>query len=515
MAFLLATLIAALLSWAAFPPLGWGFLAFLAPASYLWALRNVGLSRQALGLGVLYGGVSFGLILYWLWGLGFVAWFPLTVGFAAYAGLHAVVVWWARSMRPWQWWLLTVGSWALLDFARARYPFGGFPWGQLGYAVGSMAWPRGAAQWIGASGWSVVAVAVAAGLALMMDDLRRQGLFAAPVAVAAVLVALGALFPPSTDGPALRVAIVQGNTPCPRVHCEGEKAAIYDAHLELTGQIPAGSVDMVVWGENALGGDFEPVGNPEVAVALAGEARRLEAYLLVSGTRDVPDRPDLFANVNLLIGPDGEAIGEYLKRHPVPYGETVFFREYLDWIPQLSQVPRDMFRGDVPGVFPLVQTVGEGSTETYTLGTVISFEGAFARHARDTARAGAQLLTVNTNEASFGNTPASDQLIGITRVSAAENGLDLIHAAITGKSTFIDAGGGYGRTTDLYARDLLFGSVRWRTAGKTLYTRWGDWLQVLAMVGMAVPLSMWRPRRQPDYLFAPPGPPPGRAAIGL
>ncbi len=143
MAFLLATLVAALLSWAAFPPLDWGFLAFLAPAPYLWALRNVGLSRQALGLGVLHGGVSFGLILYWLWGLGLVAWFPLTLGFAAYSGLHAVVVWWARTMRPWQWWVIAVGSWALLDFARARYPFGGFPWGTLGYAVGSMGWPRG------------------------------------------------------------------------------------------------------------------------------------------------------------------------------------------------------------------------------------------------------------------------------------------------------------------------------------------------------------------------------------
>ncbi len=503
MAYLFATLVAAVLTFLAFPPVDWGFLAFVAPAPFLWALRRVGLSRQALGLGILYGSVAFGLILYWIAVLGVVAWLPLTLGFAGYAGAYAVVVWWARTMRAWQWWVVAVGGWAILEFARSRWPFGGFPWGSLGYAVSSMAWPRGAAQWLGASGWSVLAVAVAAGLALAVDEPLRQGWLAGSVAVVVVFTALGALFPPAVDGAPVRVAIVQGSTPCPRVHCTGEKAAIYDAHLELTMVIPEGSVDLVVWGENSLGGEFEPFGNPDVAVALAAEARRIGAHLLVSGTRGVSDTE--FANFNLLISPEGEAIGQYLKRHPVPFGEYVPFREYLDWIPQLEQVPRDMVRGDGPGVFPMEAPVGaEPVVGTRLLGTVISFEGAFARKAREAARAGAQLLSVNTNEASFGNSPASDQLIGITRVSAAENGVGVIHAAISGKSTLIGADGDVGRTTGLFERDLLLGVAEWREGGTTLYTRFGDWLQVLAMAAVVVPLAMWRPRRrqQPEFMFA-------------
>ncbi len=503
MAYLFATVVAGVLTWLAFPPAEWGFLVFLAPAPFLWALRRVGLSRQALGLGLLYGALAFGLILYWIAVLGVVAWLPLTIGFAAYSGAYAVVVWWARTMRPWQWWVVAVGGWAILEFARARWPFGGFPWGSLGYGAAAMSWPRGATQWIGASGWSVLAIAVAAGLALAVDEPRHQGWFAGSVASVVVLTALGGLFPPSVDGERLRVAIVQGNTPCPRVHCVGEKAAIYDAHLELTKVIPEDAVDLVVWGENSLGGDFEPFGNPDVAVALAGEARRIGAYLLVSGTRGVSDTE--FANFNLLISPEGEAVGEYLKRHPVPFGEYVPFREYLDWVPQLEQVPRDMVRGDGPGVFAMEAPIaGDGAVATRLLGTVISFEGAFARKARESARGGAQLLTVNTNEASFGDSPASDQLIGITRVSAAENGLQVIHAAISGKSTLIDANGAIGPTTDLYTRDILLGSVVWREGGRTLYTRLGDWLQLLAMVAVVVPVAMWRPRRasQSDFMFA-------------
>ena len=159
-----------------------------------------------------------------------------------------------------------------------------------------------------------------------------------------------------------------------------------------------------------------------------------------------------------------------------------------------------MVRGSVPGVFP-VQVEGE----PFVLGSVISFEGAFARYARDTLREGAQLLTVNTNEASFGDTPASDQLIGVTRMSAAENGVAIIHAAISGKSTFIDADGRVGPKTGLYEDAILFGEVSFREGGRTFYSRVGDWLQVLAIVAIVVPAAMWRPRqRQPDHLFAPP-----------
>ncbi len=511
MAYLFATFVAGLLTWLAFPPVDWGFMALVAPAPFLWSLRRVDLSRQALGLGLLYGSVAFGLILYWIIVLGVVAWLPLTIGFAAYSGAYALVVWWARTMRPWQWWLVAVGGWAILEFARSRFPFGGFPWGSLGYGVASMAWPRGAAQWIGASGWSVLAIAVAAGLALAVDDPLRQGFLAWSAALVILFTGLGAIFPPGADGAPLRVAIVQGSTPCPRIHCDGEKAAIYDAHLELTQVIPEAATDLVVWGENSLGGDFEPFGNPEVAVALAGEARRIGAYLLVSGTRGVS--PTEFINFNLLIAPDGEAAGEYQKRHPVPFGEYVPFREYLDWIPQLEQVPRDMRRGEGPGVMTLTVPVGaDPPSGTRELGTVISFEGAFARKAREAVRAGAQLLTVNTNEASFGNTPASDQLIGITKVSAAENGVGVIHAAVSGKSTLIDANGDVGPATELFTRDLLLGEAVWREAGHTLYTRWGDWLQMAAMLAVAVPVAMWRPRsrQQSDWMFTPAGRAPAR-----
>ena len=193
--------------------------------------------------------------------------------------------------------------------------------------------------------------------------------------------------------------------------------------------------------------------------------------------------------MNLLLNPDGQIVGEYWKRHPVPFGEYVPLRPLFDWIPALDQVPRDLERGTENTVFELPQG---------TLGSVISFEGAFPRSTRPFAQAGAELLVVATNKASFGNTPVSDQFIGMTRMRAAELGLDLVHAAITGKSAFIEADGTIVSQTEVFEAEVLLGTVHFRTAGPTPYARFGDWLQYLAIAGLSIPVGAAGLRRQLD-----------------
>lgn len=205
---------------------------------------------------------------------------------------------------------------------------------------------------------------------------------------------------------------------------------------------------------------------------MSAEAARLGAYFVVSGTRSAGD--DHFYNVNTVYAPNGDKVDEYLKRHPVPFGEYVPLRGLLDFIPQLEAVPRDMLRGDGPVIF---------ETPRGAIGTLISFEGAFSRLVRSEAQIGSQLLIIATNEASYGSGPASDQLIGLARVNAAAVGQDLVHVAITGRSTFITAAGEVGELTDLFTEEILEGRVRFRSAGPTLFTRFGDWVALIAIAG--------------------------------
>jgi len=154
-------------------------------------------------------------------------------------------------------------------------------------------------------------------------------------------------------------------------------------------------------------------------------------------------------------------------------------RGLLGFIPQLDQVPRDMVRGTEATVFP----IGDNF-----LGSVISFEGAFPRSIQAIAANGGQMMVVSTNESSFGETASSDQLIDMTRVNAAAIGQDLVHAAITGRSTFITADGSVGEKTGLYEEAVLYGDAAMRSAGPTLFTRFPFWPVVLGVIALTAGL---------------------------
>ncbi len=483
----LGAAIAGLILVYAFPPTGWAVLVVVSLSALLVIVRRVDSRWVAWAAGAAFGTTFFGFLFPWIGELGLVALMPLVVSQAAYVAIYAGLLHRGREAGPGRWFTLAVGGWALVELLRERFPFGGFPWGMLGYPLGEYQSLREAARWIGTSGWSVVAVAAAAGFVLAGEGLRFRrpaslGFLAAPLLVAGVLAVLTDVFPYPSGGAEIPVAIVQGNAPCLGYHCPGERERTYETHLRLSRSIPSGTVDLVVWPESANGGGFDPISDPTVAAEMAGEARRLGGALLAGGDRVVDDRS--WVNENVVFDADGELVGVYRKRHPVPFGEYVPARRLFTRIDALAAVPRDMARGDRPVVFE----AGFGP-----FGSVISFESSFARYARDTVRAGADLLVVATSQASYPFSMASDQLIGMTRMRAAELGVDVVHAARTGKSAIIVDGGRIEATTPLTVEAVLYGSVRLHRGGPTLYTRWGDWMQWAAVGAGAFALRKPRP----------------------
>jgi apolipoprotein N-acyltransferase len=339
---------------------------------------------------------------------------------------------------------------------------------------------------LGTSGITVLVVATTAMLVIVVEGHRRRWLLWS--AIGLLLLTLGgwAWNAPTPDPIAsLDVAIVQGSTPCPFEHCPpNERLGTFQQHLELTRRIAPGSADLVIWSEGSTGSsNADPVLNPEIGAAIAGEARRIGAWFLVGSDR--PLNETHWENANVVFDPEGELVGEYRKQHPVPFGEYIPWRPVFDWIPDLAQVPRDM----IPGEGPVVFDIGDG----VMMGSVISFEGGFARYPRQHAREGANLMVVATNEGSYGTTPGSDQFIGMTRMRAAELGTPVAHAAVTGRSVFVDESGA------LSSAKTGLGTIEIVTAvlhpnARSIYAVTGDLVMLLAAV---VGLATWWRSRQP------------------
>ena len=74
--------------------------------------------------------------------------------------------------------------------------------------------------------------------------------------------------------------------------------------------------------------------------------------------------------------------------------------------------------------------------------------------------------------------------------------VDLRPFAVTGKSTFVGAGGSTSERSEQFEAVVLRGTVHFQDAPRTLYALAGDWLQVLAILNGLVLIGAYRETRR-------------------
>jgi apolipoprotein N-acyltransferase len=178
-----------------------------------------------------------------------------------------------------------------------------------------------------------------------------------------------------------------------------------------------------------------------------------------------------------------------VKRHPVPFGEYVPFRNVLSrYITRLQRVPRDFAAGDDPGVL----TVGPA-----VVGDVICFEVAFDDIVRDVVSGGADVITVQTNNATYGRTGQVEQQLALSRLRAVEHGRSVLVAATSGISAIIAPDGSIQAEAPEFVQQVLVADVVVRDE-QTLATKMGALPElVIALFGfVAVITCAVRSRRR-------------------
>lgn len=473
---------------------------WLAPAgvALLAAATHRRRLRAGYGLGAITGLVLFVPLLEWTTiGAGWLPWIILSVAQGLILGLIGLAgAWLSPLVDRWRalWPLITGLLWTTQEFVRDQAPFGGFPWGRLAFSQGDAPTLRLAAY----AGAPLVTFAVAAaGGALVALAWRRwspRGLLAAGgfAATAVVLMAGPAALPVAS--PAAKtstVALVQGNVPRLGLDFNAQRRAVLDNHVNATKQlavdVAAGKQkqpDLVVWPENSS--DIDPLRNADAAALIQSAADAIGAPILV-GTLQRTDVPGDIYNVGILwnpgTGPDLDQ--QYEKRHPVPFAEYMPMRSIARLVTDKVDLVRNMLPGDAPGVI---------DTGAGVLGDVICFEVAYDGIVRDTVTGGAELLAVQTNNATFNEAEALQQL-AMVRLRAVEHGRDALMVSTVGVSAFVDTEGdvhgstGF-NTAAVVVRDIHLGGPR------TLATRSGIWPEVVAVVLTAVALAGVLPLRR-------------------
>jgi len=424
------------LLWCSFAPVSWGVLAIPGAALVIAACWGVSWKRGLL-VGALAGLSFFLPLLAWMHVIGQDAWLALSAFCAVWcAGMGAVIAVVSRLPYAPVW----IGSaWVLQEALRGRVPWGGFPWGSVSFASADsplLGW----APWLGASGVTFVTVLAGAALVAAVQKPWRMKRFTWLV-VPLVIVGGGAALPaagPASDAPSTQVAVIQGGTPQLGMGAMDVRRAVLDNHvaqtLALARDVNRGLTpqpDMVIWPENAS--DLDPYQDQSAATAITAAARAVQAPILVGAVVYPPGDSEGLWNAGIVWDPVTGPGERYIKNHPVPFGEYIPLRTLIArLVGRFDRVPRDFRAGSDPGVVTIAGV---------SIGDAICFEVAYGEVMRALVSGGAKLLTVQTNNATYGDTAQPDQQFAIERFRAREAGRYMAVAATTGISGFIDPSG--------------------------------------------------------------------------
>jgi apolipoprotein N-acyltransferase len=482
---LLAAAASALLLWLALPPADLGPLGFVALVPLLWALRGAKARRGAL-LGLGFGVLFYGLLLSWLIPVSVLGWATLVMGVGAFLALFGAgvpLLW--RDRAPLRTALAVGAAWALVEWLRGVWPFGGWSWVSLGATQHDNPITLPAATVIGAVGLGFLLAGINAlvlVVVLRVGEWRRTLL---PGSVAVAMALLPAAIPAAPpDGPPVDVAVIQGNVPvgigtASRIIQDN---LVAENHARLHRRLAADPPDLTVWPENAL--DRDPTTDEVIGPVVEDAIVTVGAPTLVGAiTRTADGR---LLNENLLFAGDGRVVDRYAKNHLLPFGEFVPGRRFLDWIPDVRRVRADLSPGSAPGRFRVGQ-VGFAS--------VICFENAFPDLVRDFVTGDEGFLVVSTNNATFGISAAPEQHVALSELRAVESGRWVIHAALSGISAVIGPDGAVTQRTGLFEPGLLRTSIP-TEEGTTPFDAVGGWLPVALLVILGA--GYLTPRRAPD-----------------
>jgi apolipoprotein N-acyltransferase len=496
-----ASVAAGLLLCLSFPPFGWWYLSFVCFALLAWVFTNPA-TRPAggFGYGFLFGLAFYVPLLPWISGLvGAAPWLALSTMEALFPALFGLMTIAVRRLPGWPLWF--AGVWALAEWLKSTVPFGGFPWGVVGYSQSdSPLLPIahfGGAPLVSFAvvlvGFSVTAI-VAEGVQWWRHHPRVH---AAPPAVVVpgvclvvVLLAVALSGPyvrqsglGAGDDPPVTVAAVQGNVPRLGLEFNAQRRAVLDYHvretMRLTEDVRAGRAPqpaVVIWPENSS--DIDPIRNRDAAELISAAAAAVHAPILVGAVLTAPGySPDNPVSTNSVIVWDG-ATGPG-ERHDKQIVQP--FGEYLPW--------RGFFRhlssyADRAGYFVPGTGTGVVTAGGIRIGVTTCWEVIFDRAARESVLNGAQVLTVPTNNATFDESMSAQQL-SFARLRAVEHDRYVVVAATTGISAVIAPDGHELARTGFFEPAYLDNQVKLKSR-LTPATRWGPIVQgLLVAIGVA------------------------------
>ena len=533
------TVLGSVLVWLAFPPVGWSWFVWIAPALWLRWIGTPELPGRHPYRILWLAGLAFWLLtLHWIrlpHPLNYLAWPAL----AAYLGIYLPVfialarVGLHRLGLPL--WLVAPVAWTGLDWLRGHL-FTGFLMGSLAHTQAEHPQVIQIANLLGEYGVTFLIVLVAACLTQTVTNYRAtdgwpwRSLFPLLPGAAALIAAMLyshvqsldlALCLKGASGP--RLALIQGNTLADWKNDQDKQVRIMEEHLQLSFEATQQSrqrdqreVDLVIWPETAfresyitikaglqLPDHISPSRLTAGANYLQSFVQELNCAVLVGidhvHAHSATEESLIYDQYNaaVLVDRQGTLSETYGKMHRVVLGEYVPFAEWFPKLDNLTTITGAIDAGERPVAMQL---------DDVTYAVNICYETVvphlIRRHVVELAGQGQtpDVLVNLTNDAWFWGSSELDMHLACGVFRAVEMRTPLVVAANGGLSAHIDPCGNVRQRTARQQTATLLVDLKLPTRSGTypsFYAAYGDWFAILCVVCCVVLATVgWRRRQR-------------------
>jgi apolipoprotein N-acyltransferase len=289
-----------------------------------------------------------------------------------------------------------------------------------------------------------------------------------------ILVALSAFIPNSVNsGAKVKIALIQGGVSNLGLNFNAKPTEVFNRHLSQTSKsINRNEVKLIVWPENAVDVDINT--SPGVAGKISQISSDLNTPILIGG---VTKSSVGLRNQSILLSRTSQQI--YTKRYLTPFGEYMPLRNIATKFSSYANDVTDFVGGRDDHIF---------TSNGLTFQTLICYELL-----NDTFRdkISGDFLTVQTNNATFGDTAQLDQELNIARVRAIETGRYIPYVSTTGVTSFIDNNGQIYSKLPKFVPATLIGNVT-LVNGKTMTQIYGKYLESISIIWLLFILFLRR-----------------------
>ena len=287
-----------------------------------------------------------------------------------------------------------------------------------------------------------------------------------------ILVALSAFIPTSvSSGPNVKIALIQGGVSNLGLDFNAKPMEVFNRHLSQTVKsIKPSDVKLIIWPENAVDVDINT--SPSVASKIIQISTDLKTPILIGG---VTKSTAGLRNQSILLNPTAQQI--YTKRYLTPFGEYMPLRNIATKFSSYANNVTDFVGGTDDHIF---------TVNGLTFQTLICYE-LLNDSFRDQILG--DFLTVQTNNATFGDTAQLEQELNIAKVRAIETGRFIPYVSTTGVTSFIDNNGQvYSELSKFNSATLTDNVIS--VEGRTWTQIYGKYLESISIVWLLIILFL-------------------------